>query len=113
MRASGPPFNSPQIYYFFELAKLLTALIALATKGPDSEVVRLSVKAFRKHLRLLGGLLGFNSFHSGGVGGGVTVVKGGTTEVLGQRSVLIVVTALVAVIVAATIIVGGAAAKVI
>lgn len=40
---------------------MITALIALATEGSDSEVVRLSVKAFRQHLTLLGALLGLNS----------------------------------------------------
>lgn len=113
-----------QIYYFFELAKLVTALIALATEGPDSEVVRLSVKAYRKHLTLLGGLLGLNSFHNGvagGVGradggagdGGVTVTKAIASNAFGQRCVLIVIAVLVAVVPAVTIFTGGAAVKLI
>eukprot|EP00904_Undaria_pinnatifida_P003715 jgi/Undpi1/13344/HiC_scaffold_8.g03003.m1 len=49
------------IYFVFEVAKMLTAVLAFFTQGGDSEVVRLSVKAFRSHLSLLGRLLGLSS----------------------------------------------------
>ncbi|CAM9404981.1 unnamed protein product, partial [Ectocarpus sp. 8 AP-2014] len=45
------------IYYVFEAAKMMTAGVAFFTQGRDSEVVRLSVRAFRSHLALLGQLL--------------------------------------------------------
>ncbi|CAN0329189.1 unnamed protein product, partial [Ectocarpus fasciculatus] len=45
------------IYYVFEAAKMMTAAVAFFTQGRDSEVVRLSVRAFRSHLALLGQLL--------------------------------------------------------
>ncbi|CAN0316640.1 unnamed protein product, partial [Ectocarpus sp. 4 AP-2014] len=45
------------IYYVFEAAKMMTAAAAFFTEGRDSEVVRLSVRAFRSHLALLGQLL--------------------------------------------------------
>lgn len=82
------------------MAKLITAAIALATHGSDSEVVRLSAKAFRKHFILLGGLLGLDSLSSSsaspssqqctgdfgaglgsavGLGGGVVVATSSTT----------------------------------
>lgn len=61
--ALSPIKTRVQIFYFFEVAKMITAAIALATQGSDSEVVRLSVKAFRKHFTLLGALLGLNSPH--------------------------------------------------
>eukprot|EP00903_Cladosiphon_okamuranus_P008536 g8195.t1 len=49
------------IYYVFEVAKMMTVVMTFFTQGSDSEVVRLSVKAFRNHITLLGHLLGLNS----------------------------------------------------
>eukprot|EP00752_Nemacystus_decipiens_P006666 g5993.t1 len=49
------------VYYVFEVAKMMTAVMAFFTQGSDSEVVVLSFKAFRNHVTLLGHLLGFNS----------------------------------------------------
>lgn len=43
---------------------MVTVVITLFTKGSDSEVVRLSIKAFRQHLSQLGNVLGFSCFPS-------------------------------------------------
>lgn len=40
---------------------MMTAVIVLFTHGSDSEVVRLSAKAFHSHITLFGHLLGLNS----------------------------------------------------
>lgn len=42
----------------------MTAAMTFFTQGSDSEVVRLSAKAFRNHITLLGHLLGLNSIAS-------------------------------------------------
>lgn len=116
LAAPRPRINARlQIYSFFELAKFVTALIALATKGPDSEVVRLSVKAFRKHLTLLGGLLGFNSLHqeaSGAAGdlGATSTSTTSKTVSIGWRYVSVIATVLAAAVAAVIIVIAGAAA---
>lgn len=97
--------------------KLVTAAMALATQGPDSEVVRLSVKAFRKHFTLLGGLMGLNSLssspsYSDAMAPGVTVAATAwpdRTQLI-QRAVLLVA-ALVTIVGAITVLGGAAAVK--